>query len=151
MTLAGVGIDLEPVARFRRGGPGASEAFRRRVLTPGESRRCRGDAAAVARCFTAKEAVAKALGVGLSLGEAPGVRCLDIEVAGRGGRVRLRGRALALARARGWGPDAVRVAWEGAGGSDGSRVCAVAAVAAGGSPGRALARIREALVRALRA
>ena len=41
---------------------------------------CNGNAAAAALCFTAKEAIGKALGSGLCLRRGPGVPCQDIEV-----------------------------------------------------------------------
>ena len=142
--VTGVGIDVEPVARFRGPGLGGSLAFRRRVLTRGEQRRCRGDAAGAAACFTAKEAVAKALGVGLGFGRGPGVPCRDIEVAfARGARavVRLRGAAAALARARRWRSGCVL--WQ----LDSQLVWSVAAGAADACATRGL---RQRLAAALR-
>lgn len=142
--ITGVGIDVEPVARFRGPGLGGSPAFRRRVLTQREQRRCRGDAAGAAVCFTAKEAVAKALGVGLGLGRGPGVPCRDIEVAfARGSRavVRLRGAAAALARARRWRSGLVL--WQ----TDAQLVWSVAAGAADACATR---RLRQRLAAALR-
>jgi len=78
-AVTGLGIDLESVARFAGIALGPSTAFAKRVFGPRERSIWHG-AASAALCFTAKEAIAKALGSGLCLKHGPGVPCQDIEV-----------------------------------------------------------------------
>ncbi len=78
--MTGLGIDLERVARFSGDALGCSPAFLSRVFGERERSAWHGDPAAAALCFTAKEAIAKALGTGLGLKRGPGVPCQDIEV-----------------------------------------------------------------------
>jgi phosphopantetheine--protein transferase-like protein len=78
-AVTGLGIDLESVVRFAGIAFGPSTAFAKRVFGPRERSMWHG-AAAAALCFTAKEAIAKALGSGLCLRRGPGVPCQDIEV-----------------------------------------------------------------------
>ena len=79
-AVTGLGIDLERVARFADHALGRSPAFLSRVFGGRERSAWHGDPAAAALCFTAKEAIAKALGTGLSLKRGPVVPCQDIEV-----------------------------------------------------------------------
>jgi len=75
--IAGIGIDLVEVSRFRP--EKASESFLKKVFTVQELRDCQGLAAVaemLAGRFAAKEACMKALGSGLR----HGVRFKDIEV-----------------------------------------------------------------------
>ena len=94
--VTGLGIDLEYVARFAGSALAPSTAFARQVFSARERRAWNGPAAA-ASAFTAKEAIAKALGTGLCLRRGPGVPCRDIEVlvdlAARNVAVELRGAA----------------------------------------------------------
>jgi holo-[acyl-carrier protein] synthase len=61
-----IGVDVVTVDRIRRSLESHGEAFRRRLLTPDESRYCRGprEAERVAGRVAAKEAVMKVLGDG---------------------------------------------------------------------------------------
>ncbi|BCV24420.1 holo-ACP synthase [Gelria sp. Kuro-4] len=101
-TVVGCGIDLVEVERIRRARERWGERFLVRLFTPGERAYCaakrEGDGSLAAR-FAAKEAVAKALGLGLG-----GFRWREIEVVNAAsGRpaVRLAGATLARARALG--------------------------------------------------
>jgi holo-[acyl-carrier protein] synthase len=110
------GIDIVEVARVRRAAVRWGERFLERVFTPGELRDCGCPGPApryesLAARWAAKEALAKALGVGLSglgagaAGE-PLAHFREVEVVrGPGGRpeLRLYGAAAAAARARGIG------------------------------------------------
>lgn len=108
--VAGVGIDLERVERFAGEPPGPSPAFVKRVFGDAERAAWNGSPGAAALCFTAKEAIAKALGGGLRLERGPGVPCRDIEVlvdlGARSVAVRLRReaaeRAAVLGARNGW-------------------------------------------------
>ncbi|NLW03567.1 MAG: holo-ACP synthase [Clostridiaceae bacterium] len=74
------GIDIVEIERIRRAMDKSGDAFIRRVYTPGEIEYCesRGTArvSSYAARFSAKEAVSKALGTGIS----QGVSFQDIEV-----------------------------------------------------------------------
>jgi holo-[acyl-carrier protein] synthase len=74
-----VGIDLENIKRFDLIQKGRKRAFYQRVYTPAERSAYGTDPVALALCFTAKEAVAKALGTGLTLGIPHCVSPIDIE------------------------------------------------------------------------
>jgi phosphopantetheine--protein transferase-like protein len=76
--VAGLGIDIEYVARFAGCAHVPSTAFARQVFSARERSAWNGPAAA-ALAFTVKEAIAKALGTGLCLRRGPGVPCRDIE------------------------------------------------------------------------
>jgi holo-[acyl-carrier protein] synthase len=99
--IVGVGVDLCEVDRMRTT-LGRTAGFSRRVFTDGEREYCdrrRDPAERYAARFAAKEAVLKAMGVGL--GACP-LRCIEV-MRSSGGvpSVRLHGRAVALADARG--------------------------------------------------
>jgi len=73
-----VGVDIVEIARIARTLARFGERFLRRVYTQAEVAYCRGRPAQLAARFAAKEAVAKALGVGISWRE--GVYWRDVEV-----------------------------------------------------------------------
>jgi holo-[acyl-carrier protein] synthase len=60
-----VGIDLVEISRIRRALERWGDRFLQRVYTPAEIAHCRGRAPELAVRFAAKEAVSKALGVGI--------------------------------------------------------------------------------------
>ena len=97
-----IGIDLESIGGFVSIQNGGRRAFYRRVYTPAEQAAFDTDPVSLALCFTAKEAVSKALGTGLTLGEPHGVSPTDIETLcshrGNQPRVRLRGKAQEVAQ-----------------------------------------------------
>lgn len=91
-----IGVDIVPVGRVSRSLTSFGDAFRKRVLTTGESEYCRGprEAEKVAGRVAAKEAVMKVLGEGW-----PSVPWTSIEILpGDGGRpnARLSGKALEI-------------------------------------------------------
>ncbi len=91
-----VGVDLIEVARVERVLARHGERFLARVFTPAEILYTRGRAPELAVRFAAKEAVAKALGVGMRMLARDGIRWREVEVLGdRRGRpeVYLHGRA----------------------------------------------------------
>jgi holo-[acyl-carrier protein] synthase len=91
-----VGIDLIEIGRFERVLFHHSERFLERVFTPAEVTYCRGRVAELAARFAAKEAVSKALGVGVRMIARDGIDWRDVEVIGdmRGKPlIRLYGRA----------------------------------------------------------
>jgi holo-[acyl-carrier protein] synthase len=90
------GVDLIEIARIERVMQNHGERFLARVFTPNEVLYCRGRVAELAARFAAKEAVSKALGVGMRVLARDGVHWKDVEVVGdhRGKPiVRLFGRA----------------------------------------------------------
>lgn len=90
-----VGIDLLAISRVERALARYGERFYARFFTPEERALCAGSPPRLAARIAAKEAAAKALGVGIG-----DVRWVDIEIAqdARGRPVlRLHGAALALA------------------------------------------------------
>lgn len=101
--ILGTGVDIVAVERVARAVDRYGERFLRRVFTPAEIAYCTSAeahrAARLAARFAAKEAVLKALGIGLR-----GVRWTDAEVCrdelGRPS-VRLTGRLAEIAAARG--------------------------------------------------
>ncbi len=99
--IAGMGIDLVEVNRFRAGQ--ASQSFLKKVFTTRELRDCQAlaaEAEMLAGRFAAKEACMKALGSGLK----QGIRFKDIEVVtAESGQpsLRLYGKAQELAAAQG--------------------------------------------------
>ena len=91
-----VGIDLIGIGRFERVLLQHSDRFLERVFTPAEVLYCRGRLAELAARFAAKEAVSKALGVGVRMIARDGIHWQDVEVIGdaRGKPlIRLYGRA----------------------------------------------------------
>ena len=90
------GIDLIEITRVERILARYGDRFLERVFTPAEVLYCRARLPELAARFAAKEAVAKALGVGVRMMARDGVRWRDVEVTGdvRGKPlVRLHGRA----------------------------------------------------------
>ena len=90
------GVDLIEIARVERILERYSDRFLERVFTPAEVLYYRARLPELAARFAAKEAVAKALGVGMRMMARDGVRWRDVEVTGdaRGKPlVRLYGRA----------------------------------------------------------
>lgn len=90
------GVDLVEVARVERLVERYGERFLRRVFTEDEIAYSRRRAGELAARFAAKEAVSKALGVGMRMMAAGGIRWREAEIVGdhRGKPlVRLHGRA----------------------------------------------------------
>ena len=90
------GVDLIEIARVERILERYGDRFLERVFTPAEVLYYRARLPELAARFAAKEAVAKALGVGMRMMARDGVRWRDVEVTGdaRGKPlVRLYGRA----------------------------------------------------------
>ena len=91
-----VGVDLIELDRFKRALTRHNDRLLERVFTPLEILYCRGRPAELAARFAAKEAVSKALGVGMRMLAREGIQWRDVEVVGdtRGKPiVRLHGRA----------------------------------------------------------
>ena len=90
------GVDLVEIARFKRVLARHGDRFVARVFTPAEVLYCRGRPSELAARFAAKEAVSKALGVGMRMLARDGINWHDAEIVGdmRGKPlVRLHGRA----------------------------------------------------------
>jgi holo-[acyl-carrier protein] synthase len=103
MSLS-VGVDLIELARVRQVVDRYGERFLVRVYTEGELAWCRGRLPELAVRFAAKEAVSKALGVGLSHLSPMGIGWHEVEVLSDPlGKpvLHLSGRALLLAREQG--------------------------------------------------
>ncbi len=77
-----VGVDLIEVSRVERALNRHGERFLRRVFTPAEVIYSRGRAPELATRFAAKEAVAKALGVGMRILAPDGVEWHEVEILG---------------------------------------------------------------------
>ena len=91
-----VGIDMVEIARIERALKRHGDRFFKRVFTAAEIAYCRGRSPELAARFAAKEAVSKALGVGMRMIARDGIDWKDVEVIGdlRGKPlVRLYGRA----------------------------------------------------------
>jgi holo-[acyl-carrier protein] synthase len=91
-----VGVDLIEIARVGQALTRYGERFLERVFTPAEAHYARGRVPELAARFAAKEAVSKALGVGVRLLARDGVGWHDVEILGdwRGRpEVTLQGRA----------------------------------------------------------
>ena len=90
------GVDLIEIARIERALDRHGERFLNRVFTADEVRYARRRPAELAARFAAKEAVSKALGVGMRMMSRGGIRWLEAEIIGdhRGKPlIRLYGRA----------------------------------------------------------
>ena len=74
------GIDIIEIERLRQATARHGERFLRRIYTPAELARYRDRPAELAARFAAKEAVAKALGVGLRAIGARGIGWQEVEV-----------------------------------------------------------------------
>jgi holo-[acyl-carrier protein] synthase len=99
-----VGVDLIELDRICRAVQRHGERFLSRIYTPGELARYRDRPAELAARFAAKEAVSKALGVGLNHISAQGIGWREVEVLSDPlGKpiLRLSGRAKELAEAQG--------------------------------------------------
>jgi len=91
-----IGVDLIEIPRVEHALTRHGERFLGRVFTPAEVLYARGRVPELAARFAAKEAVSKALGVGVRLLAPDGIGWLDVEVLGdrRGQpRIVLSGRA----------------------------------------------------------
>lgn len=102
--MLATGVDLVNIARVERVVQRYGERFLKRIYTERERGFARGRPAELAARFAAKEAVAKALGVGMRLLSPIGVAWHAVEVLNeRSGRpyVVLHGRAQALAQSQG--------------------------------------------------
>lgn len=75
-----VGIDLERIERFAFVQKPGGDAFYRRVYTLAEQLAFGREPVLLALCYTAKEAVSKALGTGMLPSTPKSVSCLDIEI-----------------------------------------------------------------------
>jgi holo-[acyl-carrier protein] synthase len=104
MTTLSAGVDLVELDRIRRAVERHGERFLGRVYTPEELLRYRNRLPELAARFAAKEAVSKALGVGLKHITAQGIGFQEVEILpdplGKP-LVRLSGRAQALAEEQG--------------------------------------------------
>ena len=90
------GVDLVEIARVERACTRFGDRFVQRVYTPLEVTYCRGRLQELAARFAAKEAVSKALGVGMRILARDGIHWQEVEITGdhRGKPlVRLHGRA----------------------------------------------------------
>jgi holo-[acyl-carrier protein] synthase len=99
-----VGVDLVEMDRMRRAVARHGERFLARIYTPAELAFCRDRLPELAVRFAAKEAVSKALGVGLNHISSHGIGWQEVEVLpDRRGKplLHLSGRALALAEEQG--------------------------------------------------
>lgn len=98
--MLATGVDLIEVARVEEAVQRFGARFLDRVYTPAEQRDCSGRPTSLAARWAAKEAVSKALGIGIG-----DVRWVEIEVT-RGPRgeptLRFHGDAAALVASRGW-------------------------------------------------
>ena len=79
-----VGVDLIEIARVERVLARYGDRFLERVFTPAEILYCRGRLPELAARFAAKEAVSKALGVGIRMIARDGINWRDVEVIGDG-------------------------------------------------------------------
>jgi len=77
-----VGIDMIEIARIERMLKRYSDRFLGRVFTAAEIAYCRGHSPELAARFAAKEAVSKALGVGMRMIARDGIDWKDVEVIG---------------------------------------------------------------------
>lgn len=100
LSMLTTGVDLVDISRVERVLARHGERFLARVFTPAEVARCRGVVSELAVRFAAKEAVSKALGVGLRVLSPKGVGFHEVEVLSDSlGKpyLRLSGRAAELA------------------------------------------------------
>jgi holo-[acyl-carrier protein] synthase len=74
------GVDLVSIPRVQRALDQHGERFLARVYTLAERQWCRGRVPELAARFAAKEAVSKALGVGMRLLNPNGIHFADVEV-----------------------------------------------------------------------
>ena len=76
------GVDLIEIARIERALECYGDRFLARVFTENEVFYCRGRVAELAARFAAKEAVSKALGVGMRVMARDGIYWQDVEIIG---------------------------------------------------------------------
>ncbi len=74
------GVDIVTIQRVQHALERHGERFLNRVYTPGEVAWCRGRVPELAVRFAAKEAVSKALGVGMRLMSKDGIDFHDVEI-----------------------------------------------------------------------
>lgn len=74
------GVDLVSIPRIQRAVDSHGPRFLARVYTPAEASLCRGRIPELAVRFAAKEAVSKALGVGMRILSREGIAFQDVEV-----------------------------------------------------------------------
>lgn len=104
MTVLATGVDMVVISRVARILASYGDQFLDRVFTPSEVQFSRRRPAELAARFAAKEAVSKALGVGMRLLSPAGIGWLDVETLNHpSGQpyVLLHGRAQGLASAAG--------------------------------------------------
>ncbi len=77
-----VGVDLVEIPRIERALARYGDRFLERVFTPAERAYARGRVPELAARFAAKEAVSKALGVGMRMLAPDGIGWRDVEVLG---------------------------------------------------------------------
>ena len=90
------GVDIIHIPRIQKALDQHGERFLKRVFTPREIQSCRGHPREFAARFAAKEAVSKALGVGMRIMASNGIGFLEVEVLPDGNgkpHVHLSGRA----------------------------------------------------------
>lgn len=78
--MLSTGVDIIYIARIQKALDLHGERFLNRIFTSREIRASRGHASEFAARFAAKEAVSKALGVGLRIMAANGVGFKDVEI-----------------------------------------------------------------------
>ncbi len=76
------GVDLIEIPRLERVLERYGDRFLERVFTPAEILYCRGRLPELAARFAAKEAVSKALGVGVRMMARDGINWRDVEIIG---------------------------------------------------------------------
>jgi holo-[acyl-carrier protein] synthase len=114
--MLATGVDMVVVSRLARILNGYGSRFLERVFTPGEVVSSRGRPAELAARFAAKEAVSKALGVGMRLMSPAGIGWLEVETLNhRSGQpyLTLYGRAQELASAAGLATWAISLTHDG--------------------------------------
>jgi len=110
------GVDFVEIPRIERALVCFGEKFLARVYTPDEVRYSRGRPAELAARFAAKEAVAKALGVGVRILSPAGIGWLDVETLNEASGkpyLILHGRARTLAEAQGLNEWAISLSHDG--------------------------------------
>lgn len=114
--MLSTGVDLIQIARIERAITRFGQRFLDRVYTPEEVRYSRHRASELAVRFAAKEAVSKALGVGMRFLSPRGIGWLDVETLNeRGGKpfVILHNRAKDLAEEQGLDEWAISLSHDG--------------------------------------
>ncbi len=113
--MLSTGVDLVKIARIEKAITRYGQRFLDRIYTPDEVRYSRQRAAELAARFAAKEAVSKALGVGMRVLSPHGIGWLDVEVLNEpGGKpfVILHNRAKHLAEKQGFDEWAISLSHE---------------------------------------